>query len=74
MASLPKAMACLPQEWDDGEYPSTEVLQVGRKKLGQMIIHLPVDIWLPRGRVVGQRVVIDSACIKPINKFVPYCL
>ncbi len=41
----------LPQEWEDGEYPSTEVLQVGRKRSGQMVIHLPVDVWLPRAEL-----------------------
>ncbi|KAF8509535.1 hypothetical protein JB92DRAFT_2729807 [Gautieria morchelliformis] len=46
----PKNMGVLPEEWDDGTYPTPEVLTAGRRAK-EISVCLPVDVWLPRAVV-----------------------
>lgn len=48
---VPPNFGVLEDEWDGGEYPVTEYLQVGKKQTGQVPINLTKDIWLPRARL-----------------------
>lgn len=40
-----------PDEWEDGDYPSFELLQVGRKASGELQISLPIEIWQRRAEM-----------------------
>lgn len=44
---LPTHYSIHPEEWEDGRYPSYEVIRTGRKGKKQLRISLPDEIWRP---------------------------
>ncbi|KAL0056669.1 hypothetical protein AAF712_016725 [Marasmius tenuissimus] len=45
---LPEGYGVLPGEWEDGEYPSYELLRSGKKGTREIRVDLPNHIWRPR--------------------------
>ncbi|KAJ7599816.1 hypothetical protein C8J56DRAFT_879593 [Mycena floridula] len=45
---VPAGFGILPDEWEDGEYPSFEILRSGRRGTKELRISLPDTIWRPR--------------------------
>jgi hypothetical protein len=43
---LPSGLGIRVEEWEDG-YPTSEVIQKGRRGTREYVIPLPIDIWLP---------------------------
>lgn len=50
--TLPGNYKVTEEEWQEEDYPETEILGVGRRK--KLAIQLPLDIWLPRARMWAQ--------------------
>lgn len=50
-ALVPEGYRVLEDEWEDGEYPAFEMLQVGKKRSGETVIPLPQEVWLPRAEL-----------------------
>ncbi|KAJ7872820.1 hypothetical protein B0H14DRAFT_2344567, partial [Mycena olivaceomarginata] len=48
----------LPDEWEDGAYPSFELLKSGRRGGKQLRVALPDSIWRPRAELWGRGVAI----------------
>ncbi len=48
---VPENFGVAEAEWEHGEYPVTEYLQVGRKRGRQIPINLSTEIWLPRAQL-----------------------
>ena len=42
---VPDGYGVLPEEWDDGGYPSYEILKVGRRGAKQLRVALPHEVW-----------------------------
>ncbi|KAJ6592483.1 hypothetical protein B0H19DRAFT_1279011, partial [Mycena capillaripes] len=55
---IPPGYGLLPEEWDDGEYPSFEILKSGRRGGRQLRIDLPDAIWRPRAEMWGRALAI----------------
>ncbi|KAJ7508218.1 hypothetical protein B0H11DRAFT_1704667, partial [Mycena galericulata] len=51
---LPAGYGLLEDEWDDGAYPSFEILKSGRRGRKELRIALPDFIWRPRAILWGQ--------------------
>lgn len=45
----PHGMGIRPEEWTDGEYPTSETITYGRSREPKTV-QLPLEIWLPRAR------------------------
>ncbi|KAJ7158390.1 hypothetical protein C8R43DRAFT_882563, partial [Mycena crocata] len=48
----------LPDEWENGVYPSYEILKSGRKGGKRLRVALPDSIWRPRAKMWGQGLAI----------------
>ncbi|KAJ7633268.1 hypothetical protein FB45DRAFT_745214 [Roridomyces roridus] len=48
----------LPAEWEDGVYPSFEILKSGRRGGKQLRVALPDSIWRPRAELWGRALAI----------------
>ena len=46
---LPDGLGIRVEEWEDG-YPTSEVIQKGRRGTREQVIPLPIDIWMPRAQ------------------------
>ena len=44
---LPEGYGIREEEWDEGEYPSVEILRTGRRRK-ELTVNLPDAIWRPR--------------------------
>lgn len=44
---LPSGMGIQVGEWEDG-YPMSEVISRGRRGTRELVVPLPIEIWLPR--------------------------
>ncbi|KAJ7769858.1 hypothetical protein B0H16DRAFT_1715509 [Mycena metata] len=53
-AMVPPGYGLLPQEWDDGIYPTFEILKSGRRGGKQLRVALPDSIWRPRAEMWGR--------------------
>ncbi|KAJ7728945.1 hypothetical protein DFH07DRAFT_757038, partial [Mycena maculata] len=51
---LPAGYGLLEDEWDDGTYPSFEILKSGQRGRKELRIALPDFIWRPRAILWGQ--------------------
>ncbi|KAJ6466902.1 hypothetical protein C8R45DRAFT_838712, partial [Mycena sanguinolenta] len=51
---VPLRYGLLPSEWEDGLYPSFEILKSGRRSRKELRIALPDFIWRPRAILWGQ--------------------
>ncbi|KAJ8086154.1 hypothetical protein PM082_004976 [Marasmius tenuissimus] len=51
---LPEGYGVLPEEWEDGEYPSYELLRSGKKGTREIRVDLPDHIWRPRAEKWAQ--------------------
>jgi hypothetical protein len=51
---LPEGYGLLQEDWDDGEYPSFEMIRSGRRSGKELRIALPDFIWRRRAEVWGQ--------------------
>ncbi|KAF8880144.1 hypothetical protein BD779DRAFT_1446406, partial [Infundibulicybe gibba] len=51
---IPTDIGLLPAEWEDGDYPSVEVINLGRGGSKELYISLPDTIWRPRAILWGQ--------------------
>lgn len=60
--------AVLPEEWEDEEYPSAELLQVGKKSSGETVIYLPVHIWLPRAQMWANTLALTSHVLHTLGE------
>jgi hypothetical protein len=47
---LPGGMGIQVEDWEDG-YPTSEVIQRGRRGTREQVIPLPINIWLPRAEL-----------------------
>ncbi|KAK1220201.1 hypothetical protein PQX77_017052 [Marasmius sp. AFHP31] len=45
---IPDGYGIRPEEWEDGEYPSYELLRSGKKGTRELRVDLPDHIWRPR--------------------------
>ncbi|KAL0573558.1 hypothetical protein V5O48_008391 [Marasmius crinis-equi] len=45
---IPEGYGILPEEWENGEYPSYELLRSGKKGTRELRVDLPDHIWRPR--------------------------
>jgi hypothetical protein len=48
---IPEGYGIMEDEWEEGEYPTSEVIQVGRRRSGELYVSLPLDVWLPRAEL-----------------------
>lgn len=46
---IPPGYGVKPEEWMDGDYPTAEILKVGKRK--EIIIELPKQIWLRKAEL-----------------------
>ncbi len=51
---IPEGYGLFPDEWDDIDYPSVEVLRSGRRGTGEIIVGLPEHVWRPRAELWGR--------------------
>ncbi|KAJ7202108.1 hypothetical protein GGX14DRAFT_370642 [Mycena pura] len=51
---VPDGYGLHPDEWDDGIYPSYEILKSGRRGGKKLRVALPDSIWRPRAEMWGQ--------------------
>lgn len=61
---IPHGYGVNEQEWEDGEYPTVEVIQVGRRRSGELHISLPLDIWLPRAELWARALNLMNVAIE----------
>ncbi|KAF9023504.1 hypothetical protein BDZ89DRAFT_890185, partial [Hymenopellis radicata] len=62
--SIPHGYGMLPHEWEQGEYPSYELLPVGRRVGNELRINLPDEIWRPRAQLWVQALdIYYSICV-----------
>ncbi|KAJ7870119.1 hypothetical protein B0H13DRAFT_1724278 [Mycena leptocephala] len=55
---IPQGYGLLPEEWDDGVYPTFEILKSGRRGGKQLRVALPDSIWRPRAEMWGRGLAI----------------
>ncbi|KAJ7137897.1 hypothetical protein C8R44DRAFT_606958, partial [Mycena epipterygia] len=55
---VPEGYGLLPQEWENGVYPSFEILKSGRRGSKQLRVALPDSIWRPRAEMWGRGLAI----------------
>ncbi|KAK7471321.1 hypothetical protein VKT23_002730 [Stygiomarasmius scandens] len=60
---LPAGFGILEDEWENEEYPSSEILKSGRRGGKEIHIPLPVEEWLPLARLWVQALVAMNECI-----------
>ncbi|KAJ6455394.1 hypothetical protein C8R45DRAFT_1188039, partial [Mycena sanguinolenta] len=58
MDFIPPGYGLLPEEWEDGVYPSYEILKSGRRGSKQLRVALPDAIWRPRAERWGRGLAI----------------
>ncbi|KAL0568312.1 hypothetical protein V5O48_013680 [Marasmius crinis-equi] len=46
--NIPEGCGILPEEWENGEYPSYELLRSGKKGTRELRVDMPDHIWRPR--------------------------
>lgn len=64
----PEGYGVLPNEWEEDEYPSAELLQVGNKLSGETVIYLPVHIWLPRAQKWANALSLTSHVLHTLGR------
>lgn len=47
---IPPELGVLPEEWEGGQYPSSELLKVGGRRHEQ-VVELPEEVWLPKAQL-----------------------
>jgi hypothetical protein len=55
---IPPGYGLLPEEWDNGGYPSFEILKSGRRGGRQLRVALPDAVWRPRAEMWGRALAI----------------
>jgi hypothetical protein len=60
---IPAGYGLLPDEWDDGEYPSYEVIRSGKRSGKGLHVILPDFIWRGRAEFWGQALDIMNRLI-----------
>jgi hypothetical protein len=50
----------IPDEWEDNEYPSVEIIRSGRRGGKELRVALPDFVWRPRAELWGQALDILS--------------
>ncbi|KAJ6476126.1 hypothetical protein C8R45DRAFT_834301 [Mycena sanguinolenta] len=55
---LPEGYGLLPDEWEDGVYPSDEILKSGHRGGKELRVALPDSIWRPRAEMWGRALAI----------------
>lgn len=55
---IPPGYGLLPHEWEDGVYPTYEILKSGRRGGKQLRVALPDSIWRPRAEMWGRGLAI----------------
>ncbi|KAJ7291322.1 hypothetical protein C8J57DRAFT_1044858, partial [Mycena rebaudengoi] len=58
MDFIPPGYGLLPGEWEDGVYPSYEILKSGRRGTKQLRVALPDSIWRPHAERWGRALAI----------------
>jgi hypothetical protein len=58
--TLPARYGLIPDEWEDNEYPSVEVIRSGRRGGKELRVALPDFVWRPRAELWGQALDILS--------------
>jgi hypothetical protein len=53
-SEIPSGYGLLPEEWEDEEYPSVEIIKTGRRGGKELRIALPDFQWRPRAVLWGQ--------------------
>lgn len=53
---VPPGYGILPQEWEDGAYPTIEVIRAGRRGRRELAVGLADEIWRPRAMLWVQAV------------------
>jgi len=51
---IPPGYCLLPDEWEDGVYPSVEVIRSGRRGTKELTVSLPDFLWRPKAELWGQ--------------------
>lgn len=59
--TVPSGYGLHTEEWDEGGYPSVEIIRSGRRAQKEMRIALPHSIWLPRAEQWGRALYIMNA-------------
>jgi hypothetical protein len=53
---IPAGYGLLPEEWEDGEYPSYELIRSGKRSGNNLHVALPDFIWRRRAEMWGQAI------------------
>ncbi|KAJ7771996.1 hypothetical protein DFH07DRAFT_734170, partial [Mycena maculata] len=48
---IPPGYGMLPEEWENGQYPASEILKSGRKGSKELRVALPDSVWRPRAQL-----------------------
>ncbi|KAJ6605448.1 hypothetical protein DFH09DRAFT_897524 [Mycena vulgaris] len=57
---VPPGYGLLPEEWEDGVYPTYEILKSGRRGGKRLRVALPDSIWRPRAEMWGRGLAISN--------------
>jgi hypothetical protein len=55
---IPPGYGLRPEEWDEGGYPTFEILKSGRRGGRELRVALPDSIWRPRAELWGRALAI----------------
>ncbi|KAJ7279925.1 hypothetical protein C8J57DRAFT_997915, partial [Mycena rebaudengoi] len=55
---VPAGYGLLPEEWENGAYPTYEMLNSGRRSGKDLRIVLPDSVWRPRAELWGRALAI----------------
>ncbi|KAJ7585596.1 hypothetical protein C8J56DRAFT_788316, partial [Mycena floridula] len=61
---LPDGLGLIQEEWDDGMYPSFEIIESGRKGSKELRVDLPDIVWRPRAGRWGRALYIMQQIIQ----------